>query len=320
MQKIAPSPLSGLQICLIILVSNTIPLALISTKQDFIFSGSLDVLSINEYIKFAVYLIGINLIIATTLFYWSRKQHILLPSKKLLLPSMLLYFSFVLSLWNITDVSRAFVMGAEIYLLPVLMFILLSTQCITNRQYIILLLGLCLAPLTTAIIGIAQTLHWWEWTKVLPVVTPGPGSGSVFYHHNLAGEYVVLFISPLAGVLLCMQKKIYLIALFTIIFILTSYLVLTTARGAWVALIVAVSVVFLFAAGSLLYVKKYSPLVHGQKTFPLQSRIWFYPAIIPLFIFLIYTTPYWTFSSPERASMFTKEFENIDLSHTTGRL
>ena len=323
MGKTLAAPLSIWQIGLIILVSNAIPLAFISIPPDFLFTGSVGVTSINEYIKFSVYLLGSTIIIASTLLYWSRQRYFLLPSKQILIPVLLFYLSFALSFWHATDLPRAWVIGTEVYLLPPLLFLMLSTHSITDRRFFVLVLGLCIAPVVTSLIGIAQAMDWWPWVKMLPAA----GNGSLFYNQNLAGEFVILFIPLVAGLALAIQKRILQAALLFIFVLLCLYLVLTSARGAWVGLMAAVAIGFLFALGSIFYCSKRRP-IQNNNVLHLQLKLWIFLAIIPFFVLLIYTSPGWTelgkpsagISTSEKSSRYIEEFKNIEISESTGRV
>ena len=318
-----PPPLSIWQIVLIILVANAIPLAFISIPPDFLFSGSVGVTSIDENIKFAAYLVGSSLLIALTLLSWSKQRQILLPSKLTLVLILVFYLSFALSFWHVTDLPRAWVIGIEVYLLPPLLFLLLSTQGITDRRFFILAMGLFVAPVITSLIGIAQAMEWWPWIKMLPAT----GNGSLLYNQNLAGEFIILFIPAAAGLALATQHRILQATLFFIFLVLCLYLVLTSARGAWVGLIAAISIGFLFAISSSIYCRKIRPL-KNNKVLHLQLKLWLFFAIIPFFVLLIYTSPIWTeldtpsidIVTSEKSSRYIKEFENIELAESAGRV
>lgn len=322
MVKTLAPPLSIWQIGLIILVANVIPLAFISIPPDFLFSGSIGVTSIDENIKFAAYLVGSTLIISLTLLYWSRQRHFLLPSKQVLIPAFVFFLSFVLSFWHATDLPRAWVIGIEVYLIPLFLFLLLSTQSVTDKRFYILVVGLCIAPVITSLIGIAQAMDWWPWIKMLPAT----GNGSLLYNQNLAGEFIILFIPLVAGLALAIQIRILQAALLCIFVLLCLYLVLTSARGAWVGLITAVAIGFLFALGSIFYCSKRRP-IQNNNVLHLQLKLSVFIAIIPFFILLIYTSPGWTelgkpsagVGTSEKSSRYIEEFKNIEISESTGR-
>ena len=222
-----------------------------------------------------------------------------------------------------TDLPRAWVIGIEVYLLPPLLFLLLSTQGITDRRFFILAMGLFVAPVITSLIGIAQAMDWWPWVKMLPAA----GYGSLFYNQNIAGEFIILFIPAAAGLALATHHRILQATLFFIFLVLCLYLVLTSARGAWVGLIAAVAIGFLFAISSSVYCRKIRPL-KNNKVLHLQLKLWVFLAIIPFFVLLIYTSPIWTeldtpsidIVTSEKSSRYIKEFENIELAESTGRV
>lgn len=231
----------------------------------------------------------------------------------LMVPWSLFLLAFALSFLNATDTWYALVHGGKVYLLPLLLF--LSVASAENGRKSIKLLFLLLpAALIIALVGIAQFFGWLEWVSKITVIGTG---GSLFYNQNLTGEFLAVTIPLFASLLPGLRKKTLRLLLLTGIILLLVCLVLTEARGAWVALLGSITVGSCFAAGAV-FKKTRHQRPHKNLLNPYQQGITSFICLIPLFMICLLTSVYWanplqtgTTMEKRNADRFITEFSSI---------
>ncbi|MDT8421223.1 MAG: O-antigen ligase family protein [Desulfuromonadales bacterium] len=209
-----------------------VPLYFLHLKPNMLIEGGFGHIIINEYQKYVAELVTLGLLTLLGGGYlvwnnlWPR-----LP-KMLVWPVLLLFAGVLLSLFQAVDPLRAAIVAFEVYLLPVLFFLLIAALLWSNRTASWAFLVVLCVGMIVAFIGVAQTFGFWDYAQQLPHVR----AGSLMFNTNLAAEYLITLI-PLAAVLVFIPGSLLVrLAAALVGSLLMFHLVLTMTRGAWVGL------------------------------------------------------------------------------------
>ena len=217
---------------LVLLPVVVVPLYFLHLKPNVLIEGGFGHIIINEYQKYVAEMVTIGLLALLGGGYLVWKNLWPRLPKMLVLPVLLLLAGTLLSLVQAVDPLRAAIVAFEVYLLPLLFFLLIAALRWSYRMASGAFLSVLCVGLIVAFIGVAQTFCFWEFAQKLPHVR----AGSLMFNTNLAAEYLITLI-PLAAALVFIPGNIFVrLASALVGSLLMLHLVLTMTRGAWVGL------------------------------------------------------------------------------------
>lgn len=296
-----------------------VPLFVVYLPPDTLIEGGYELVLINEYQKYAAGLFTMGGSLGAFLFTLLKQKSWPYLPKGLALPALCFVLAIGISLLQAVDLWRGALVGLQVYLLPTVFFLLIASHQWTLSQGLSLL-GLSLACGTlVAIIGVAQGLGYWGPALTLPHI----GAGSLLFFQNLAGEYLIILIPPAIAITLMPVRLKYRLVASLVVVLLSTHLVLTLARGAWVGLIGGLCIgAALACCGSLLTkrVRRVPPSGkdNGRQPYKHLKQL-IVGTIIALAlsagILLANGSIHTHFKSP-----YIQELLSVNFSHTTGRI
>ncbi len=306
-------------IVLLAVVCNVVPLAYLETGAGKWLEGSLGVIIVNEHIKFAALLflgsipVALYLgLLATGGLGWDLPRGYLSPLCVLALVCVLGFFFSV-------DQGRAWLTGCQVFLLPFLVFLIVSSLKLEVGRACRLVAWMLPAGLLAALIGLDQFFGWTGWGNRFPRY----GLGSVFFSPNLAAEYLALLL-PLSLVGVAFGgKRLKWISVFLGVLMLL-FFILTKARAAWVGLLGGV--------GLMMFMVLLITWRERSARFPrafIKKALMVAATLAGLFLALLLLTPFWAKGTgdnlpgptpPLQSTRFIQEFESIFHGQSNQRL
>ena len=308
-------------IVLLAVLCNAVPLAFMEIANGQWVAGARGAVVVDEHIKFSVFLIlGSLPVIWICLALAQGRLAFQLP-RGYLFPAGLLLLACLISSVNAVDPGRHWMTAWQVFILPLLLFLVIALQKWDRQESLSLLMAMLPVGVLAAFTGLDQFFEWDQlgWGEKFPRY----GLGSFFFSPNLAAEYLALLLPLSVACLVAGHRYRKVLGLFAG-FLMLVFVILTKARAAWVGLLGGVFLTLLLLLVAVWFYRD-----------SLNVRPFLRKVFIVLgglgggFLVLLVLTPYWAIGKgddlpgptpPLRENRFIEEFQSIFHGQSNARL